>query len=148
MEHTNPVQKFRNRAKSARVTLFSKGISVCSHDRMKMTFRKKKAIGSHLHRPSFHLVCQSMAAEAASSFPRTVFIKELPEEYSLTELTVLLEKYGNILEIQTMHDGHLLVRFQTGESAKRCVSSASGKKGNKFMFHGKQLHVIPKRNRK
>jgi ribosomal protein S24E len=89
-----------------------------------------------------------MAADPADSFPRTVFVKELPEQYSLTEVTVLLEKYGNIMELQEMEDGHLLVRFQEGESARKLVSSASGKKGNKLMFQGRQLHVIPKRIRK
>jgi hypothetical protein len=89
-----------------------------------------------------------MAAEPQPDrFPRTVFIKELPEDYSMANLAVLLEKFGNILEMQEMEDGHLLVRFQEGESARRLVSGATGKKGKKLIFQDKPLHVIPKRNR-
>jgi hypothetical protein len=85
--------------------------------------------------------------DAVDSFPRTVFVKELPDDYSLSSLAVLLEQYGDILEMQMMDDGHVLVRFQTGEAAKKAVSAASGKKGRKLMFQGQQLHVIPKRKR-
>jgi hypothetical protein len=81
--------------------------------------------------------------EESDSFPRTVFVKELPEEYLMSNLAMLLEQYGDIIEMQLMDDGHVLVRFESGESARKAVSAASGKKGKKLMFQGQQLHVIP-----
>jgi hypothetical protein len=65
----------------------------------------------------------------------------------MSSLALLLEQYGDILEMQLMDDEHVLVRFQSRESARQAVSAASGKKGKKLMFQGQQLHVIPKRKR-
>lgn len=81
-------------------------------------------------------------------FPKTVFVKELPSDYKLSEVTELLGQFGVILEINQMEDGHLLVRFQNSQDAKQAVFKASGKKGQKLLFKGKPIHVIPKRNRK
>jgi hypothetical protein len=89
----------------------------------------------------------SAAEPQADEFPQTVFIKGLPEDYSMANLAVFLEKYGNLLEMQEMEDGHLLVRFQDGKSARRLVFRASGKKRQKLKLQGKRLYVIPKRNR-
>ena len=85
---------------------------------------------------------------AKEHFPKTVFVKELLNEYQLADLAALLEQFGNLLEIQTMEDGHGLARFQESQSAKVAVQRASGKKGSKLSFMGKDIHVIPKRNRK
>ncbi|KAH0787631.1 hypothetical protein GPJ56_008426 [Histomonas meleagridis] len=81
-------------------------------------------------------------------FPKTVFVKELPDEYKMSELAELLEQFGNIIEIAKMEDGHICVQFQTGAESKAAVTQASGRKGKTLEFKGKLLHIIPKRNRK
>jgi RNA recognition motif-containing protein len=85
--------------------------------------------------------------EEEQSFPRTVFVQDLPSEYSMSGLAVLLEQFGDILEMQLMEDAHVLVRFQDGASAKNAVAAASGSKKRKLMFEGKQIRVVPKRKR-
>lgn len=84
---------------------------------------------------------------AEDKFPTTVFVKELPEEYTLSDLTELLESFGPLSKVELMEDGHVLVRFQTSEAARKAVQKASGKKGNKLIFMEKKIHIIPKRNR-
>jgi hypothetical protein len=79
--------------------------------------------------------------------PPDSVLKELPGDSPMSSLAVLLEQYGDVVEMQLMDDGHVLVRFQSGESARKAVSAASGKKGKKLMFQGQKLHVIPKRKR-
>lgn len=77
-------------------------------------------------------------------FPTTVFVKELPEEYALSDLTTLLEEFGPLSKVELMEDGHVLARFQESEAARKAVQKA---KGNKLKFMEKKIHVIPKRFR-
>ena len=81
-------------------------------------------------------------------FPKTVFVKELPKDYTMTEVAEVAIQYGEILEMARMDDGALLIRFETSESAKAFAGAASGKKGKHLKIRGKDIHVIPKRNRK
>jgi RNA recognition motif-containing protein len=88
-----------------------------------------------------------MAAEEGP-FPRTVFVENLPDEYSLANLAAFLEPFGNILEIQVMEDGHVLVRFQEGASAKKVFSRSLAKRRKNLVFQGRELRVVPKKQRK
>ena len=89
-----------------------------------------------------------MAEETNTQFPKTVFVKKLPEDYTMTEVSELAIQYGSIQEMARMVDGSLLVRFEESESAQKFVKSASGKKGNILKIRDQQINVIPKRNRK
>ena len=81
------------------------------------------------------------------SFPDTVFVKELPEEYTLSEVCSIFQEYGTINEMKKFEDGTLLIRFSEGDSARSACKAASEKGGNKIRMNDKPLHVIPKRNR-
>ena len=82
-------------------------------------------------------------------YPKTVFIKELPEDYTFTEIIPIIEKCtdGDPVELRRMEDGALLVRFEDGKYSQRLVGAATGKKGNKLKLRDHQLHVFPKRER-
>ena len=87
-------------------------------------------------------------SEEGGVFPKTVFVKNLPEGYTMTEVAEVAIQYGQIMEMARMEDGALLVRFETSESAKAFAGAASGRKGKHIKIKGKEIHVIPKRNRK
>jgi hypothetical protein len=87
-------------------------------------------------------------SEDASTFPRTVFVQGLPDSYSLANLAALLEQFGNILEMQIMDDGHVLVRFQESSSAQKAVTKAGRSRKDGLVFNGGQLTIIPKNKRK
>lgn len=89
---------------------------------------------------------------STDKFPKTVFVKNLPEDAALGEIAELFDPYGNILELSRMEDNEfgknvVLVRFSTGEGAKKCVDAAADKNKNKIKFRGQNIYVIPKRNR-
>lgn len=86
--------------------------------------------------------------DKSGGFPKTVFVKRLPEDYTLTEVAELAIQYGQIMEMTRMDDGALLVRFEESESAKSFANAASGKKGKVLKIRDNQIYVIPKRNRK
>jgi hypothetical protein len=87
-------------------------------------------------------------SEEAVSFPKTVFVQGLPDSYSLANLAALLEQFGNILEMQIMDDGHVLVRFQDSVSAEKAVGKAGRPRKDGLIFNGNQLTIIPKNKRK
>lgn len=88
-----------------------------------------------------------MTEEEGPAFPKTVFVKELPEDYTMTEVAEVAIKYGNILEMKRMDDA-LLVRFEQSRGAKKFTDAASGKKDKVITIRDHNIHVIPKRNRK
>ena len=96
----------------------------------------------------FHITFPEHMASEEERFPKTVFIKKLPKEYELSDLAQLLEQFGALLEIELLEDGNVMARFQESEAARSAVNKASGKKGSKLSFLGKNIYVIPKRNRK
>ena len=87
-------------------------------------------------------------SEEEVKFPKTVFVKKLPEDYTMTEVAELAIQYGQIMEMKRMEDGALLVRFEGSDSAKEFVNAASGKKGKNLKIRDNEIYVIPKRNRK
>ncbi|EAY13785.1 hypothetical protein TVAG_468010 [Trichomonas vaginalis G3] len=89
-----------------------------------------------------------MSEEKTGGFPKTVFVKRLPEDYTMTEVAELAVQYGQIMEMTRMDDGALLIRFEESDSAKGFTDAASGKKGKVLKIRDSQIYVIPKRNRK
>mgnify|MGYP001060409080 CR=1 FL=1 len=78
-------------------------------------------------------------------FPNTVFITNLPDIFTLTELSELLESYGPIMEIERMQDGNIRIKFNNNEDAKKCFVQA---KRSKLEFKKKIIGVIPKNLKK
>jgi len=89
-----------------------------------------------------------MSEERVQGFPKTVFVKNLPQDFSLSEVATTAIQYGTINEMARMVDGSLLVRFEESESAKKFTDSASGKKGKILKIRDQPIRVIPKRKRK
>lgn len=86
-----------------------------------------------------------MSIEKKDEFPNTVFITDLPEEYALSELSELLESFGPIMEIERMNDGHIRIRFENCDDARKCFVKAKKKK---LEFKNKKIGVIPKNVKK
>lgn len=86
-----------------------------------------------------------MSTEKKDDFPNTVFITDLPKTYKLSELSELLESYGPIMEIEAMSDGHIRIRFENCDDARKCFVQA--KKKN-LEFKKKKIGVIPKNTKK
>lgn len=89
---------------------------------------------------------------STEKFPKTVFVKKLPEDVELNEVAEAFDQFGDIIEISRMEDNDkgtnvILVRFTTGEAAKKCVNAAAEKSKNKLKIRDQEILVIPKRNR-
>lgn len=84
-----------------------------------------------------------------SQFPTTVFVKNLPEEFTFTEVAEVASKYGEITEMKRLDDNDLLIQFQTSKGAKDFsdASSEKTKRKHKPKIRENYIRVIPKRSR-